>query len=135
MRKRTRLNLTSELVGRYVVGEINVAEIADQVGASTFKVLQELRRLGVDTSPSSRKLLRSLRRSRLILAFAPAKIPGKVVELYRSGLSLRRISTRFGLSHEGVRQILLRHGVTLRPAYRTAGRGGAALPAAVAAGF
>jgi hypothetical protein len=114
MPKQTDLHLPPELVGRYVTGEINSAELARLAGVSPFKVLHGLRQLGIDTSQSSRKLLHSLRRARLSVGLAPAKIPGKVVELYRKGLSLRQISTRFGLSHEGVRQILLRQGVTLR---------------------
>jgi hypothetical protein len=115
MSRYVPLNLPPDLVSRYAVGEINSTEVARRTGTSATRVLHELRRLGVDTSMSSRKLLRALRRLRSAPKFDLHKIPGKVIQLYRGGLSLRQVSSRFGLSHEGVRQILLRHGVVLRP--------------------
>jgi hypothetical protein len=111
---RKQPNLPAELVGRYVLGEITSAEVARLAGTSTFKVLHELRRLGIDTSLSSRKLLQALRRAPVMPRLEPGQVPARVVELYQRGLSLRQVSTRFGLSHECVRQMLLRQGVVLR---------------------
>ena len=39
----------------------------------------------------------------------------EVVRLYAEGLSIRQIGRRLGRSHEGVRVILRRVGVELRP--------------------
>ena len=116
-------SLPAELVGRYVLGEITSAEVARLAGTSTFKVLHELRRLGINTSLSSRKLLQALRRTPLARQVEPGQIPAKVVEMYQKGFSLRQVSTHFGLSHEGVRQILLRKGVALRAALGPTTRG------------
>jgi transcriptional regulator with XRE-family HTH domain len=44
----------------------------------------------------------------------PAAVPAAAAELYARGLSLRQTAARVGLTHEGVRQILMRRGVALR---------------------
>lgn len=48
-----------------------------------------------------------------------------LVELYRSGkVSLKDLGTRYEMSLEGIRQVLLRNGVEMNAPYKTIGRTG-----------
>ena len=50
----------------------------------------------------------------------PAPDTEKVKALYADGWTIKRIAPRVGCSHETVRQILLRAGMSLRPrSYRS----------------
>ena len=50
----------------------------------------------------------------------PAPDTEKVKALYADGWTIKRIAPRVGCSHETVRQILLRAGISLRPrSYRS----------------
>jgi DNA-binding CsgD family transcriptional regulator len=48
------------------------------------------------------------------MTFACTERDRRVVRSYREGATLREIAVREKLSHEGVRQILLRYSVQLR---------------------
>src|SRR5689334_20937514 len=115
------LRIPGDLLARYLAGEVSAAAAGRQLGVSGPMVLRELRRLGIDTSPSARRIARSASRKGVRLPVAPARVPQEAALLYGRGWTLRRIGARFGLTPEGVRQIPQKRGVELRA-------GGAAAP-------
>lgn len=103
------ITFSQRLLDRYASGELNHHDVARIVGVSGDVALRELRRAGMDTSRSTRKRLQGCRR------LGVENLDEVVSEYYRQGQSLRQIAQRFGLTQEGIRQILLRHGTPLRP--------------------
>jgi transcriptional regulator with XRE-family HTH domain len=108
-RPRIRLEFPEELLRRYKSGEIDHHGVAEACGVSPNVALRELRRAGMDTSRSTRKQLQHTRRAGF------AELYEAIPRLYGLGLSLREVAAQFGLTQEGVRQILLRRGVEIRP--------------------
>jgi DNA-binding XRE family transcriptional regulator len=105
------LKIPARLLARYRSGDLNATQLGALLGVSATPVYKELRRLGVDTSKSTRKALSIARRK----GFADAAALGaRAAGLYAAGLSLRRVARETGLTFEGVRQVLLRNGVKLR---------------------
>lgn len=104
-----QITFSQRLLERYATGELNHHDIARLVGVSGDVALRELRRAGMDTTRSTRKRLQGSRRLGL------ANLDETVTQLYRQGQSLRQIAQHLGLTQEGIRQILLRNGATLRP--------------------
>ena len=88
---------------RYAAGE-SAARIAADAGCSPSTVLEHIRRLGVEI----RNIGEILARQRRPAWEEAAR------EDYASGMSLRQIGRRYGVSHEAVRRRLLRLGVALR---------------------
>ena len=112
------LKIPAALLSRYREGTLYGAELGRLLGVCTSRAIEELRRLGIDTSKGHRRRLSIARRK----GFADAAALGvRVAELYAGGLSLRRVARETGLTAEGVRQALLRNGVKPR------GRGAAVL--------
>jgi transcriptional regulator with XRE-family HTH domain len=101
--KPIRINLSRHLLDQYQSGAIKLVDLAAQVGVSPSTLFRELRRRGIDTS--RRKRTWRLRKY----------CTEEVIALYRQGLSLRLVAARTGLSPEGVRKILLRARVKIRP--------------------
>ena len=108
-RPRIHLEFPEELLRRYTAGEIDHHEAARLSGVSPNVALRELRRAGMDTSRSTRKQLQHTRRAGF------SELYEAIPRLYGLGLSLREVAAQFGLTQEGVRQILLRRGVVVRP--------------------
>jgi DNA-binding XRE family transcriptional regulator len=109
--KPGRPAIPADLLGRYQAGEVGIARLARLLGTSPALVYAELRRLGVDTSRSTRLSLLTARRK----GFANrGAFHGRVLELYGRGWSLRQVAKETRLTAEGVRQILIRTGVELR---------------------
>jgi DNA-binding XRE family transcriptional regulator len=105
------LKIPAALLARYQEGTLYGAELGRLLGVCASRAIEELRRLGIDTSKSHRRRLSIARRK----AFADAAALGaRVAELYAGGLSLRRVARETGLAVEGVSQVLLRQGVKLR---------------------
>ncbi len=103
-----RITFPQKVLERYTSGELDHHDVAHMLGVSGDVALRELRRAGMDTSRSTRKRLQGSRR------LGVANLDETVAGLYRQGLSLRQIAQQFGLTQEGIRQILLRHGTPLR---------------------
>ncbi len=100
--------LPADLVSRYLRGELTVAAVARLASTSATSALRQLRAAGIDTSLGTRK--------RLVFARRRGH-PGLHLEAaarYRQGETLAAVADRFGLTKDGVRQILLRDGVPLR---------------------
>ena len=112
MLERKPWKIPAALLARYQAGEIYIRELAKLLGVTTKSVDAELGRLGVDTSRATRRALTAARRKGYK---DHAELHGKARELYAAGKSLRQVARELGLSSEGVRLILLRHGVALRP--------------------
>jgi transcriptional regulator with XRE-family HTH domain len=108
-RPRIFLEFPEKVLARYAAGEIDHHGVARLCGVSPNVALRELRRAGMDTSRSTRKQLQHTRRLGL------AELYEAIPRLYGLGLSLREVAAQFGLTQEGVRQILLRRGVAIRP--------------------
>ena len=108
-RPRIQLTFPDRLLARYAAGEMNHYDVARQCGVSPRVALRELRAAGMDTSRSTRKRLQQTRR------FGLSELYTCIRTLYVLGLSLREVARQFGLTPEGVRQILLRESVHLRP--------------------
>lgn len=106
--RRIQITFPQRLLERYASGELNHHDVARIVRVSGDVVLRELRRAGMDTSRSCRKRLQSARRLGL------KNLDETVSEWYQQGWSLRQITKELGLTPEGIRQILLRHGTRLR---------------------
>ncbi|MGN7386531.1 LAGLIDADG family homing endonuclease [Sporosarcina sp. SAFN-015] len=49
------------------------------------------------------------------MARNPGMTDEKIIELYKSGLSYEKLCTIIGLSDRGIRNVLIKHGVELRP--------------------
>ena len=108
-RPRIHLEFPEKVLRRYAAGEIDHHDVARLCRVSPNVALRELRRAGMDTSRSTRKQLQHSRRLGL------AELYEVIPRLYGLGLSLREVGAQFGLTQEGVRQILLRRGVPIRP--------------------
>lgn len=106
--KRILITFPKELLNRYALGEITHLDVARIVGVSGDVALRELRRVGMDTSRSTRKRLQGSRR------VGVDSLDGTVTELYAKGFSLRQIAGHLKLTQEGVRQVLIRNNVLLR---------------------
>jgi hypothetical protein len=106
------LKIPDALLDRYQAGDLNAAELGRLLGVSAPCALQELRRLGIDTSKGTRVALAIARRKGFASA---AAMYGRVVDLYGQGSGIVRVAEATGLTAEGVRQVLLRQGVKLRP--------------------
>ena len=104
-----QITFPKRLLEQYAAGELDHHDVARIVGVSGDVALRELRRAGMDTSRSTRKRLQGSRR------LGVPNLDEAVAEMYRQGLSLRQIAQHLGLTQEGIRQILLRHGTRLRP--------------------
>jgi DNA-binding XRE family transcriptional regulator/DNA-binding CsgD family transcriptional regulator len=104
-----QITFSARLLERYASGELNHHDIADMIGVSGDVALRELRRAGMDTSRSTRKRLQGARR------LGVQNLDETVSDWYGQGLSLRQIAHQLGLTQEGIRQILIRHGTQLRP--------------------
>ena len=109
-----QLNIPDALVERYRSGQVNATRLARQVGVAPATALKELRRLGIDTSKRTRRLFYFARTRKWKLKPAE-RLHRRMVEMYRQGAGLAVVGKKFGFTHEGVRQILLRWGVQLRP--------------------
>jgi DNA-binding XRE family transcriptional regulator len=108
-RPRIELKFPERILARYSAGEIDHHDVARLCGVSPRVALRELRSAGMDTSRSTRK---RLRRARL---YGMTELYASIRMLYSLGLSLREVGRQFDLTPEGVRQILLRDSVDLRP--------------------
>jgi hypothetical protein len=104
-----RISFSPAHLERYAKGELDHGDLARLYRASGARVLRELRRAGADTSIGTRKRLQSARRT------AVANLEAVVVGLYGRGLATTAIAQQIGWTAEGVRQLLLRQGVSLRP--------------------
>lgn len=111
-RPRIELEIAEPVLARYAAGEIDHHEVGRLCGVSSRVALRELRRAGMDTSRSTRRQLK--RRRQVGLEDLYQVIP----HLYGLGMSLREVARQFGLTPEGVRQILLREGERPRPGPR-----------------
>jgi DNA-binding XRE family transcriptional regulator len=103
------LKFPKRILTRYSAGDIDHHEVARLCGVSPRVALRELRGAGMDTSRSTRKRLSRARR------YGLAELYTSIRMLYTLGLSLREVARQFDLTPEGVRQILLRDAVDLRP--------------------
>jgi hypothetical protein len=93
-------------------GELSIFRLACLLDVSSSRLWRELRRLGIDTSRGTRLPLAVARRRGLADA---AAMEAEVCERCARGRSLRQVAREGGLTAEGVRQILLRRGVQMRP--------------------
>ncbi len=107
-RPRIHVDFAPDVLERYATGELNHHDVAGLYGISPNTALQLLRRLGADTSRSTRKRLQFARR------LGVANLPETVAKLYGQGLSLPQVAQQIGMTAEGVRKILIRHGVAVR---------------------
>jgi hypothetical protein len=83
------LKIPARLLARYRAGDLNATQLEAPLGLSATPVYKELRRLGVDTSKSTRKALSIARRK----GFPDqAAMHRQVRALYAAGLSLRRVA-------------------------------------------
>jgi DNA-binding XRE family transcriptional regulator len=103
-RPRIELEIPEPVLARYTAGEIDHHEVARLCGVSARVALRELRRAGMDTSRSTRRQLQRMRQVGL------EDLYQVIPHLYGLGMSLREVGRQFGLTPEGVRQILLRQG-------------------------
>jgi DNA-binding XRE family transcriptional regulator len=108
-RPRIHLHFPEGLLSRYAAGDIDHHEVGRLCGVSPRIALRELRDAGMDTSRSTRKRLSRAR------AWGLADPYDAIRKLYNLGLSLREVAVQFGMTQEGVRQVLLRDDVRLRP--------------------
>jgi DNA-binding XRE family transcriptional regulator len=107
-RPRIQLDFAADVLARYQLGELNHHSIARIYGISPNTALQQLRRQGADTSRSTRKRLQFARR------LGVTNLPERIAELYGRGFSLPQVGKQIGMTAEGVRKILIRHGVAVR---------------------
>jgi DNA-binding XRE family transcriptional regulator len=108
-RPRIELKFPERILTRYTAGEIDHHDVARLFRVSPRVALRELRGAGMDTSRSTRKRLSRTRQYDL------AELYTSIRTLYSLGLSLREVGRQFDLTPEGVRQVLLRESVKLRP--------------------
>ena len=101
-RPKTELHFPPELLDRCRAGEIGPREVAKMCKVSLPVARRELQKAGV-------KIRRGKRTTAATLAMHEA-----VISEYRAGQSLRQVARTHGLTYEGVRQILLRYGVSPR---------------------
>ena len=101
-RPKTELHFPPELLDRCRAGEIGPREVAKMCKVSLPVARRELQKAGV-------RVRRGKRATAATIAMHEA-----VIAQYRSGQSLRQVARTHGLTYEGVRQILLRHGVSPR---------------------
>jgi DNA-binding XRE family transcriptional regulator len=115
-----RIDFSADIRARYASGELDHYAVAGLYGISAPTALRELRRAGLDTTRTTRRLLRGARKEKPAPRWRPPRTPqpgsrhAAVVKGYKQGLSLNQLGRQFGLTHEGVRQILLNYGVPLR---------------------
>ncbi len=103
-RPRIELEFPEHVLARYTAGEIDHHAVSRLCGVSARVALRELRRAGMDTSRSTRRQLQRTRQVGL------EDLYQVIPQLYGLGMSLREVGRQFGLTPEGVRQILLRQG-------------------------
>jgi DNA-binding XRE family transcriptional regulator len=108
-RPRIRLQIPEWLLARYAAGDADHHEVARVCGVCPRVALRELRDAGMDTSRSARKRLRRARECGLSDPYSSIRL------LYNLGLSLREVGQQFGMTREGVRQVLMRDHVHRRP--------------------
>jgi DNA-binding XRE family transcriptional regulator len=108
-RPHVQVDFSEALLARYESGELNHHDVARIFRISPNTALQELRRAGADTSRSTRKRLQFARR------LGVPNLPETLAHLYERGLSLPQVAQEVGMTAEGVRKILIRHGVAVRP--------------------
>ena len=101
-RPKTELHFPPELLDRCRAGELGPREVAKMCKVSLPVARRELQKAGV-------RVRRGKRATAATIAMHEA-----VIQEYRSGQSLRAVARTHGLTYEGVRQILLRHGVAPR---------------------
>jgi DNA-binding XRE family transcriptional regulator len=111
-RPRIELEFPQDVLTRYAAGEIDHHEVARLCRVSARVALRELRRAGMDTSRSTRRQLQRTRQMGM------ENLYEVITHLYGIGMSLREVGRQFGLTPEGVRQILLRQGQQPRPGPR-----------------
>jgi transcriptional regulator with XRE-family HTH domain len=107
-RPRIELELSESVLARYASGELDHHSVGQLCGVSPHVALRELRRAGMDTSRSTRRQLQVMRRVGL------SDLYENIENLYGMGLSLREVAEQFGMTQEGVRQVLLRQGAKIR---------------------
>lgn len=90
---RSCFHVPAHLLESYTRGRLTSGALARLLGVSPPTVRAEMRRRGLDTSRSRGIDLR------------------KLVEWRYQGMTLRELAKHFGLSQEGVRQLLNRAGV------------------------
>ena len=101
-RPKTELHFPPELLDRCRAGEIGPREVAKMCKVSLPVARRELQKAGV-------RVRRGKRATAATIAMHEA-----VIDQYKNGQSLRQVARMHGLTYEGVRQILLRHGVPPR---------------------
>ena len=111
-RPRIELELPQTILTDYSAGRIDHHDVARLFGVSPRIALRELRRAGMDTSVRTRKRLRA---DSAALTVRDAD----VIRRYEQGRNLRTIGEELGLTPEGVRQVLVKHGVARRPRGRS----------------
>jgi DNA-binding XRE family transcriptional regulator len=108
-RPRIQLQFPEPLLVRYAAGDIDHHAVARECGVSPRVALRELRDAGMDTSRSTRKRLSRARQCGLSDPYR------SIGTLYNLGLSLREVAQQFDMTPEGIRQVLLRDDVDVRP--------------------
>jgi transcriptional regulator with XRE-family HTH domain len=108
-RPRIVIDITKQILTRYTTGEMTSQDVALHYGISVDKAIRELRLAGADTSRSTRKKIFFARK------LGVDGLQEKALSLYDQGFSLNQIAKKYGVTHEGVRQILIRAGRNRRP--------------------
>jgi hypothetical protein len=106
-RRRIRLAFPSTLLEGYASEELSLQDIAQQYRVSTPTARRELH--------EALPFLGPRRPGRKPGSPPPSPLDFQAAALYREGQTLRRVAAAVGLSPEGVRQMLRRLQVPLRP--------------------
>jgi DNA-binding XRE family transcriptional regulator len=109
------LALPPEPVGRFVLGEISIRELARLCGARQDRVSRALRALGVSTSPGAHQRRCIARRLEATAQLPAGSAYETAAQFYRQGAGLRDVAAKLGCEKKAAGQFLRRLEEVVRP--------------------
>src|SRR5262245_13366680 len=107
-RTRPVPDIPAEPLGRYVLGELTLLQLARLIDTTQDNARLALHALGVDTTPSARKRRCIARRAEAAARLPAGGAYGAAADLYREGATLQDVGDLLGCSDVSAGNILRR---------------------------